>query len=248
MQSRELSWEGCLNVRDLGGHPTENGHETRFGAVVRADSIRRLTDAGWEALAEHGVATIVDLRVESELAEDPPRELKIEVLHVSVVPELDSPHWDEIDAIGAAAEDHVSATRDVYLEFLDRFGENFGRAIAEVARAPDGAVVVHCAGGKDRTGLVVALLLRLVGVSLEDIAADYAASEANLHDELDQWIQSADDEVTRAKRRRIAATPAEAMTGVLEAIERRHGSVRGYLRRAGVSDDDLDRARARLVE
>ncbi len=62
MRTRELVWDGCVNVRDLGGLPTEDGRVTRFGAVVRADNVRRLSDAGWEALAGYGIRRIIDLR------------------------------------------------------------------------------------------------------------------------------------------------------------------------------------------
>jgi len=105
-----LAWEGCRNVRDLGGHPTRNGRETRFGAVVRADSVRRLTEAGWSALVGYGVARVVDLRFETDLAADPPLEPPVEVVHVAVFDPLDSPQWAEIDAIWEAAPDDVTAT------------------------------------------------------------------------------------------------------------------------------------------
>ena len=82
-----LDWEGCLNVRDLGGLPTEDGRRTRAARVVRADNVRRLTDAGWRSLAEHGVTRIVDLRWPEELAEDPPRDVEIDVVHVSLLGE-----------------------------------------------------------------------------------------------------------------------------------------------------------------
>jgi len=83
-RTRDLTWDGCLNVRDLGGLPTEDGGETRFDAVVRADSIGRLSDAGWAALAGYGVRRIVDLRWRDELEGDPPRALPVEVVHVSL--------------------------------------------------------------------------------------------------------------------------------------------------------------------
>ena len=82
LQPRDLVWDGCLNVRELGGLPTGDGGETRFGAVVRADSVRQLSDDGWQALVDHGIRTVVDLRGHDERAEDPPAELPVEVVHV----------------------------------------------------------------------------------------------------------------------------------------------------------------------
>jgi protein tyrosine/serine phosphatase len=247
---RALSWDGCVNVRELGGHPTENGRTTRFSAIVRADSIRQLSDAGWAALLDYGVSRIVDLRFHSELELDEPRDVDVEVVHVPLMPEPDDPEWDEIDAVGDAQPDALGHTRAVYLEFLERRRSLFGEAITAVADAPEdaGAVVVHCFYGKDRTGLVVALLLRLAGVDLQAIGADYALTGHNLRDVTAAWIAEALDEVERGRRIRMGTTPARAIVDVLEELERRYGSVRDYLRAAGVEAQALDRVTARLME
>jgi protein-tyrosine phosphatase len=246
VRDRTLAWDGCLNVRDLGGHATEDGSFTRFGAVVRADSIRRLTDAGWAALAEYGVGRIVDLRFHDELAADPPREVPAEVVHVPVFPDAATGAWEELDALSAAAPDDATATRDVYLTLLRLAPERFAAAVEAVASAPEGAVLVHCTAGKDRTGLVTALLLRLAGVSVADVGADYALSAANLREWSRPWVEEAETEVELRRRERIVATPAEAMVGVLEDLQRRFGGVDGYLREGGAEDEVLERARARL--
>jgi protein-tyrosine phosphatase len=244
-----LSWDGCVNVRDLGGHPTEDGRTTRVGAVVRADSIRQLSDAGWAALFDYGVSRIVDLRFHSDLAMDAPRDVAVEVVHVPLLPEPDDAEWAEIDAVGDAEPDALTATRAVYLEFLERRRPQFGEAITAVADAPEGgAVVVHCFGGKDRTGLVVALLLRLVGIDRETIGADYALSGHNLRRQTAAWVAEAEDDLDRERRTRIGTAPAAAMVEVVEELERRYGSVRAYLGAAGVERGALDRATARLVE
>ncbi len=246
MPPKTLLWDGCLNVRDLGGHPTEDGGETRLGAVVRADSVRELSDDGWKSLVDYGVRTIVDLRLDSELAADPPRRIPVAVVHVPVLPELGTPFWDEIDATTLSIEDPVEERARVYLAFLESHGANFGRAVSEVARAADGTVLVHCLGGKDRTGIVAALLLRLAGVSIEEVATDYGLSEEALREDLAAWVAEAETETERTKRQRIGAAPAAAMSTVLTELEARHESVRTYLTQVGVGEADLDRARARL--
>jgi protein-tyrosine phosphatase len=245
-QGRVLQWDGCLNVRDLGDLPTEAGGCTQSGVILRSDSIRKLTEAGWDALHDFGVSRIVDLRVHSELAQDPPRELNIDLVHVSVLPDFDSEQWAEFDAISDAAPDAPSAHRAVYLEFLERFPGNFAAAVEAVATAPEGAVVIHCVGGKDRTGLVAALVLRLAGVSISEIAADYAQSEVYLRSELSQWIRQAPTEEERRQRERRSQTPAAAMVGVLEELERRHGSAEEYLLAGGARAESLQRIRERL--
>lgn len=223
LQPRDLTWDGCLNVRDLGGLPTRDGHETRRGAVVRADSVRRLSDEGWQALVDHGVRTVIDLRGSHEREDDPPAEMPVEVVHVPFM-ENSEVEWDEIadelDAANAAAPD--------------------------VPTAPGGDVVIHCAGGKDWTGLLAAFLLHLAGVDDEEIAADYALGENRLRPRHEPWLRAAETEEELDRLRRMAQTPAASMTGVFAELERRHGSVESYLRGAGVTGDELERVRTRL--
>ncbi|HEX2287946.1 MAG TPA: tyrosine-protein phosphatase, partial [Gaiellaceae bacterium] len=232
LRSRDLAWDGLLNARDLGGHPTEDGGETRFGQVVRADSVRGLTDAGWQALVDYGIRTIVDLRSDEELEADPPAELPVEAVHVPFLEDREDV-WREVEGASVRAADHAEATRDVYLIFLEHFRPNVAAAVRAVVEAPEGGVVVHCMGGKDRTGLVTALLLRLAGVPVYEIAADYALSEQRLHTRHEEWFATAADEAELERLHRIAATPAASMVGVLEELERRYGSIEGFLRSGG---------------
>jgi protein-tyrosine phosphatase len=243
--NRDLIWDGLLNVRDLGGHRTEDGGETRFGEIVRADTVRRLSKEGWQALLDYGIHTIVDLRTDQELEADPPAELPVTVVHVPFLEE-NAAVFEEVEAAAAKAPDYATATRDVYLIFLERFRENVAAAVTAIADAPEGGVVVHCMGGKDRTGLTTAFLLRMAGVAIEDIAADYALSEERLRPRHEAWLAEAETEAEREQLRRIAATPAESMVGVLEEIERRYGNVEEYLRAGGAPEDIGERVRARL--
>jgi protein tyrosine/serine phosphatase len=249
LRSRDLAWDGLLNARDLGGHPTEDGGETRFDAIVRADSVRQLTDKGWRELVDYGVKTVVDLRGDQELAEDPPYDVPVDVLHVPFM-EASKSEWEEIDErlerAVKAAPDVATATRDVYLIFLEHFDQNVAAGIRAVADAPEGVVVIHCMGGKDRTGLLSAFLLHLAGVGIDEIAADYALSEEKLRPRHEQWFAEAEDEEQLERLKRISQTPPESIKGVFGELERRHGSVEAYLRGAGLTDDELDRARSRL--
>ena len=167
--ARDLVWDGCSNVRDLGGHATGDGGTTRFGAVVRSDSRAHLTDAGWTALLAYGVSRIVDLRRDDELADDPPRAAEVEVVHVSLMAGIErgDPGWTAMVVEAEAAPDALGEYVVFYDWMLERCAPAIVRALAAVASAPPGAVVVHCVGGKDRTGLVAALLLRLCGVSVD---------------------------------------------------------------------------------
>ena len=228
-----MSWDGCVNVRDLGGLPTAGGGRTNFRAVVRADSRANLTDAGWEALLGYGVSRIVDLRRDRERAADPPRDLAVDVAHISLMEGIEpgDAGWEAVKAAAGSAPDVRSAFLIFYEAALDRCRPAIAKAMAAVAEAPPGAVVVHCVGGKDRTGLVAALLLRLCGVPIDAIDADYAETEANLRPSLGP---------------EVAAAPTGAMAAVLETLERAHGSVDAYLAECGVSNDTIERLRTRL--
>jgi protein-tyrosine phosphatase len=144
------------------------------------------------------------------------------------------------------APDVVAQTREVYLIFLERFRPNVAAGIRAVARAPAGGVVFHCVGGKDRTGLLCAFLLHLAGVGIEDIAADYALSEERLQPRLAAWLAEAETEAEREWVRRVSRTPAESMVEVFAELESRYGGVTEYLRGAGLEDEDLELAAARL--
>ena len=236
-------------MRELGGLPTEDGGETRFGAVVRADSIHQLSEAGWRALVNHGIRTVIDLRGDHEREDDPPAELPVEVVHIPFM-EASEAEWEEIaeeiEAAAATAPDVAASTRDVYLIFLERFRDNVAAAVRAVAHAPEGGVLIHCVGGKDRTGLLAAFLLHLAGVPDDEIAADYALSEERLLPRHEAWFAAAADEEELERLKRIAQTPAASMAGVLAELERRHRSVEGYLRDVGVADEELELIRARL--
>jgi protein-tyrosine phosphatase len=249
LHQRELAWEGLLNARDLGGHSTTDGGETKYGRVVRSDSIRQLTDAGWQALLDYGIRTVVDLRGDQERQDDPPAHVDVEVVHAPFMEANDAEFEEisaEVEAASQAAPDIETATRDVYLIFLERFKENVAAGIRAVARAPEGGVVVHCMGGKDRTGLLTAFLLHLAGVDDEEIAADYALSEERLRPRHEEWLAKAETEAERERLRRLSRTPAASMLGVFAELERRHGSIEQFLREGGLSDEDLTLARARL--
>jgi protein tyrosine/serine phosphatase len=246
--SRTLVWDGCVNVRDLGGIPTEDGGTTRAGEVIRSDNIGALTPDGWRALGGHGVTRIIDLRWPEERAQDPPRDVDVEVVHVSVL----GPSWAENADYFRALDAHVDTVDDVadhyaysYLDFLERNRERFAEALAAIGAA-DGPVVIHCMGGKDRTGLVVALLLRLAGVSAEEIGLDYSLSGENLAARTAAWLAAAPTEQERVRREKLSGTPPTAMPRVIGEIEGRYGSVAGYLEAGGLPADQIARLRDRL--
>ena len=170
---RALRWEGCHNVRDLGGLETAAQGRTRHGGVVRADNVRRLTPAGWEDARRHNVVRLVDLRFEDEATEEPAPPDGIDVVSVSLFGAYDPEVARAFDAMVRAADDVAPVLAAGYVKALEARPERVAVAVAAIADAdPDGAVVVHCFAGKYRTGIVSALLLTLADVPDETVAAD----------------------------------------------------------------------------
>ncbi|WP_432825219.1 tyrosine-protein phosphatase [Dactylosporangium sp. CA-092794] len=168
MDRYRLHWPDCRNVRDLGGLPTADGGTVRERALVRSDSPHRLTAEGLAALRAHGVRRVIDLRGTAEAAALP-SVLSGEELYrlMPFVDEVNDPARDLPD---------LAPIADVYKASIIGNAPHIAAAVGAVADAPAGAVLVHCAAGQDRTGLLVAVLLRLAGVADEVIAADYAYS------------------------------------------------------------------------
>jgi protein-tyrosine phosphatase len=229
----DLDWDGCVNVRDLGGFPTPTG-DTAFGVFVRADNARKLTAAGWRAATEYGIRTVLDLRSEPECAADPPANVNFTHTRLSLFDHFDGDPSYRADLMARVANvDMAERHRILYREALERDASRFAQAVGVLSEA-DGGVLFHCVGGKDRTGMLTALLLRLVGVAIEEVDADYVHSETRL--------ERAPD---RAPGLNI--TPRGVIDQVVGAIEMRYGGVAEYLLQAGVPSERLDRIRANFA-
>ncbi|BCX05462.1 MAG: hypothetical protein KatS3mg053_3400 [Candidatus Roseilinea sp.] len=242
---RRLHWDGCLNVRDLGGLGTHDGRATRWGALVRMDNPGHLTDAGVRALLDYGVKTVIDLRYPAEIARYPhlAEALNSERDRVTLhhIPLLDEDNRTEEDILFARSRDEWHA----YV--LDRRGETIAEVMRAIAHAVPGAVVLHCTAGKDRTGIISALLLDLVGVVRDDIARDYAVSEEWLRPRTQQWLEPL-DEAQRAFALSLMRTAPEYVQFALRYVDERYGGTRAYLQSVGLSPNDLNALRQRLIE
>ena len=195
---------------------------------MRADSIRSLTGAGWQALSEYGVRKAVDLRSDWDSVNDPPGDAPIEVVRIPI-------HSNQVPIVA-----EWPSMQEAYAGLLGHFQAEFASAVTEVARS-DAPVVVHCLVGRDRTGLVCGLMLRLAGVDLETIAVDHALSDVYLEPWWQPWHDSAPDEETRQRRMRVTTMPERAMADVLADVD-----PRAYLVEGGASGDDLDTLVLRL--
>lgn len=239
MADRTRSWPGCANVRDLGGLPTEDGRLTVPGRILRADDLGLAGPAAWEAAARDGVRRVVDLRFPDE-RERRGSPTTLEIVPVSVLGERDPVYWDMLHAERERV-DEAGYVELSYRSFLERHAPRFADAVAAVAGVDGGAVVLHCVAGKDRTGIVAGLLLRIAGVALDVVDDDYALSEAML--EAAGYVA-----VDYAGIRRAPRAPAGVLRSVLADLEARHGSSAAFVRDAGCPDDAVTRVRSLLLD
>ena len=254
-----MAWielEGAVNVRDLGGLPTEDGRRTAEAQLLRADNLQELSPSDVAKLVRDiGVTTVVDLRSSNELRSEGPAPLDavagVRHAHHPVLPELGS-NTDVIAEalLTKAGHDKLRYPDDPvcghYLGYLEDRPDQIVAALRSIAHS-EGAALVHCAAGKDRTGVVVALALTVAGVRPEDVVEDYAASGDRTEAVLARLRRS------RTYARDIDSRPVtahrvrpETMAAFLEQMESRYGGVARWLTEHSFSAEDLRLLRVKL--
>lgn len=225
-----------LNARDLGGYPTSDGAVTKSRSLVRADDLAQLSAEGLEALADYGIETVLDLRWPEEIAAAPspvPQQLP-RVRYVSVSLLADSPA-DWVALGGRCAKAQWKCT------VLERLQPRIQDVLAAIAAAGPGPLLFHCVAGKDRTGVIAALLLALADAVPAAIAADYAVSAENLRDAYLNRYRDGDPAAIIESVR----CPEEAVYNMLQYLDRA-GGIRAYLGGIGLGAAEISCLRARL--
>ena len=246
-RQRHLNWAGCHNTRDLGGLLTTDGRETRWGRVIRSDLLGRLTEPGRRALLDYGARTIIDLRPPQETQKEPsifttsttPTGNANEPIYLNLPLEKYYPH---VSALISKAESRA----EVYCIILDHYPDAVADIMRAIVNAQPGGVVIHCHAGQDRTGIVSALLLRLAGIPVETIAADYAESQTRLRPLYEKSGAEAGGEDMADFWLKPTAT-ADMMETMLAHLERTYGGVERYsLDEVGLSSAEVERLKKRL--
>jgi protein-tyrosine phosphatase len=257
-----MAWidlEGAVNVRDLGGLPTVDGGSTVPHRLLRSENLQELSSADIAKLVkEIGVTTVVDLRTTGELEIEGPAPL-------DAVPTVRHAHHPVLKELGSATEavseallvtkierDRARYPDDIttghYLGYLEERPEEVTGALRDIATA-DGAVIVHCAAGKDRTGVIVAMALTAAGVEPEAIVADYAATGDRIDAILGRLRRSRTYAKDLSERPVQAHLPrAGTMRAFLEQLNVRYGGLPRWLAGNGLTDDEFSQLRDKLLE
>ena len=210
-----LRWEGCFNARDLGGIATRDGRATRHRAIVRSDALCHLTPAGWSALHDYGVRTIVDLQDDDSSAGDRcPRPTDLATLHLPLEDRTDTAFWDRWGASSG-----LYATPLYYRAFLERFPDRCVAVVRAIAVARPGGVVVHCRVGRDRTGLIAMLVLAAAGASADAIADDYERSALALPALFEAHGEADEGPIVERILEREGTTAREAIRRALDGFD-----------------------------
>jgi len=259
-EARWIELDGAVNVRDLAGLPTADGRMVQPGRLIRSDNLQSLSPRDVDLLVnEIGVRSVADLRTGVEVHHEGPGPLTelddVDIVHLSLFPES----GDRTDLAGDGTvilpwekrtEESVGrrGTSAIYLKYLDDRADSIIAALRLIAHS-DGATIVHCAAGKDRTGTVVALALTEVGVTREAVVEDYARSSERIEAIFDRL------RATRTYAGDLAETAAHqhapresTMQRLLDAIDTEFGGAPAWLRAHGWTDEDAAALRSKLLD
>ncbi len=232
--SRTLEFDGCVNFRDLGGYRTGDGHQVGWRRLFRADGLHRLSGDDHRRLIELGVSTVIDLRTVDEAEQRgrfPVEQVPVRFVDLPLTDVLPSteemPSWRESSYVASR-----------YVEMVDQGAPALSRAFEVLGSTGSLPAVFHCSAGKDRTGVLSALILAFVGVPDRTIVEDYALSAAAMVRLLEHLKAEYPDSVAEVERHAPAVLQVmpETMEEFLAAIVSRHGSYQGLAEWLGVAD------------
>ncbi|KAF8664378.1 hypothetical protein AX16_000749 [Volvariella volvacea WC 439] len=249
--------EGIVNIRDVGGYSVarEPGRRVKSGVVFRSGEPSRITDVG-KAQLKNLASTVFDLRSPREIALSPSVLGSVEGITVVTTPIATDESYDPASLqkrLESFSSNEQEAFRALYQEMLEHGGETWGTILRHLRDNPTSPCLVHCTGGKDRTGVLAALLLLLLGVSDEDIIKDYSLTTFGLRPALPFLLVRFQKEPVfkdnLAGTMNMAKSEPETMAALLETIREDYGGVEEYLLKySNLSLEDFHVIRTNLIE
>ncbi len=243
--SRHFPAQGAYNIRDLGGYKSASGDTIPWRRFLRADSLHRLEKSETKRLHGEGLNKVIDLRTPDEIREKPSP-----FANYAEVQFLNLPLFDDLSpsALSKTRRPGDDPLLSFYTAALDTRGPAIRTILSEIATVERGAVLFNCTAGKDRTGIIAALLLGVAEVSHDQIVADYTLTAELIPDLVTEFLALSrargGDTESYAK---LLQSPATTMARTLEKIDTRHGSTTGYLRSIGMPSDEINQLRRKLL-
>ncbi|MCA0756400.1 tyrosine-protein phosphatase [Paenibacillus sp. N4] len=236
---RLLKLQGAYNVRDIGGYAAAGGQTVQSGRFLRADGLHRLTEYDQDLILGAGVRTVIDLRHARELAE------KRNVFNGS-----ERARYYNISLINPAAPtgDAIRSLGDMYVNMLDKSGPLLREVFERMAEAEGNGVLFHCAAGKDRTGVVAALLLDLAGVERPVIVADYAETEIHLSPIMDELRRDRPEQIPADMYELFLGSEPSNMELMLEHLHGVFGGAEKYLISLGLTGEQIAGLKRMLLQ
>nr|WP_209044339.1 tyrosine-protein phosphatase [Brevibacterium marinum] len=239
--------EGTFNFRDIGGSPTSAGESTvEVGKVYRSDGLAQLTDKARADIRALGIRTVIDLRDIGERSKLPDALDGLDVNHIEL-PIFDDRFFPakqlSIEEMKRVAEETGMDLSDrslsrIYDLMIDHFGPRLAKAVDIIADSCEGGVIFHCSAGKDRTGVIAAFVLTLLGVGRHEILDEYSITSRHLSGGfLENIVKNfADAGISGNLAETATAAPPELMAKVLDSIDAKYGDngVEDYLLEHGM--------------
>ncbi|KAF9006632.1 protein-tyrosine phosphatase-like protein [Cyathus striatus] len=252
-----VSIPGVINVRDLGSYvsQTRPGHVTKPHYLFRSAELGGITDDGKSRVKELGITAVYDLRSETEIRKynSPlPSIDGVEIVHIPVFQTADYSPEMMAKRYQLYASGKTEAFMELYAQILDHGGHSFGHILRHVRDKPNSGCLFHCTAGKDRTGIIAAILLKLVGVADDDIARDYALTRIGREPAREMIMKRLHKEPLFASNNEAALNMFtcrhETMLAFLQLLQDKYGGVEEYIRRyVGLSDEEINTIRDRLL-
>ena len=245
---RHILLEGNYNARDIGGYPIEGGGSTRWKVFLRSDRMDLLTAADQAKLLDYGVRSVIDLRMPPETVETPnvfAASSEVAYHHCDIIG--DSPSL----ITQSEVETGIPAARIAltYTTWLDHRQAQFAEVLGKLAEPGFGPAVYHCAGGKDRTGVISALLLGLAGVARETILDDYTLTSIFLFRRAAMGGASEFEKpVLSAREYQDNYCPRDGMARTLAHLDDNYGGIDAYVRAIGLTERQIETLRRMLIE
>ena len=250
---RYLNLDGSYNIRDIGGYSNPNGQQTKWNRFYRSGTMHQLTSKSQDKILESGIRTIIDLRTPKETKSTPnvfANSSELQFNHIDMIGDADSPEANAPSEPAAVILEGPEKIMVSYTSILENSKSQIHDILTLISDPTALPLIYHCQGGKDRTGLVTAMILGIVGVSTHVIADDYALTAHYLLDRYFKEFAKPDESSTNFTWRNYQEKycPPKVMSLVLDYMNSSYGSVEGYIKSTGITDSKIQLIRNNISE